>query len=90
MLLLTQGNALQIPLADNSVHCVVTSPPYWGLRDYGIGDQLGLEPTPEQFVENMVAAAARFKAYEQPVKGAKAEYRLHVYDSECKRCRNDD
>jgi DNA modification methylase len=54
-LLLTQGNALQIPLADESVHCVVTSPPYWGLRDYGISDQLGLEPTPEQYVANMVA-----------------------------------
>ena len=33
-LLLTQGNALRIPLADESVHCVVTSPPYWGLRKY--------------------------------------------------------
>lgn len=38
-----------------SVHCVVTSPPYWGLRDYGQPGQLGLEPTPEQYVENMVA-----------------------------------
>jgi len=39
-----------------SVHCVVTSPPYWGLRDYGIGEKgLGLEPTPELFVEAMVA-----------------------------------
>jgi len=37
-LLLTQGNALQIPLADESVHCVVTSPPYWGLRSYS-GEQ---------------------------------------------------
>lgn len=37
-----------------SVHCVVTSPPYWGLRDYGIEDQLGLEPTLEGYVENMV------------------------------------
>ncbi len=55
MLLLTQGNALKIPLADESVHCVVTSPPYWGLRDYGIGGQLGLEPTPEEYVANMVA-----------------------------------
>lgn len=34
--------------------CVVTSPPYWGLRDYGHADQLGLEPTPEQYVANMV------------------------------------
>jgi len=38
-----------------SVHCVVTSPPYWGLRDYGEAGQLGLEPTPEAYVESMVA-----------------------------------
>ena len=60
-LLLTQGNALTIPLADESVHCVVTSPPYWGLRDYGIGDQLGLEPTPEEYVANMVAVFREIK-----------------------------
>jgi len=42
-------------LPDESVHCVVTSPPYWGLRDYGAEGQLGLEATPEQYVENMVA-----------------------------------
>jgi DNA modification methylase len=38
-----------------SVHCVVTSPPYWGLRDYGQPGQLGLEPTPEEYVADMVA-----------------------------------
>jgi DNA modification methylase len=38
-----------------SVNCVVTSPPYWGLRDYGTPGQLGLEPTPEAYVESMVA-----------------------------------
>jgi DNA modification methylase len=38
-----------------SVHMVVTSPPYWGLRDYGSPGQLGLEPTPEAYVESMVA-----------------------------------
>lgn len=32
----------------------VTSPPYWGLRDYGVAGQIGLEPTPEQFVATMV------------------------------------
>jgi site-specific DNA-methyltransferase (adenine-specific) len=37
-----------------SVHCVVTSPPYWGLRDYGVVGQLGLETTPEEYVANMV------------------------------------
>jgi DNA modification methylase len=33
-------------LPERSVHCCVTSPPYWGLRDYGSAGQLGLEPTP--------------------------------------------
>ena len=41
-------------LPDQSVHCVVTSPPYFGLRDYGHGDQIGLEPTPDEFVAAMV------------------------------------
>ena len=41
-------------LPDRSIHCCVTSPPYWGLRDYGTSDQLGLEETPEEYVENMV------------------------------------
>lgn len=42
-------------IPDESVHCVVTSPPYWGLRDYGVEGQLGLEATPEENVERMVA-----------------------------------
>lgn len=42
-------------LPNQSVHCCVTSPPYWGLRDYGVDGQLGLEPTPEVYVANMVA-----------------------------------
>ena len=41
-------------LPDASVHCVVTSPPYWGLRDYGVTGQLGLEPTPDEHVAAMV------------------------------------
>lgn len=40
--------------ADESVQCVVTSPPYWGLRDYGVDGQLGLESTPEEYVAKMV------------------------------------
>lgn len=36
------------------VQCIVTSPPYWGLRDYGVDGQLGLEPTLREFVDNMV------------------------------------
>lgn len=41
-------------LESNSIHCCVTSPPYWGLRDYGIDGQLGLEKTPQEYVEKLV------------------------------------
>lgn len=40
-------------LPEKSVRTVVTSPPYWGLRDYGNDGQLGLEATPQEFVENL-------------------------------------
>ena len=53
--MIINGNAVHLPLAGNSVQCVVTSPPYWGLRDYGTDGQIGLEPTPEEYVANMVA-----------------------------------
>jgi DNA modification methylase len=42
-------------IEDESVHCCVTSPPYWGLRDYGADGQIGLEKTPEEFVAKLVA-----------------------------------
>lgn len=41
-------------LADQSVHCCVTSPPYWGLRDYGFAEQIGLEATPEEWCTRLV------------------------------------
>jgi DNA modification methylase len=41
--LLIQAESRAVPLADTSVHCIVTSPPYWGLRDYTVEGQLGLE-----------------------------------------------
>ena len=41
-------------IPDESVQCCVTSPPYWGLRDYGHDGQLGLEKTPEEYVQKMV------------------------------------
>ena len=41
-------------LPDASVNCCVTSPPYWGLRDYGHEGQIGLEKTPEEYVARMV------------------------------------
>ena len=42
-------------LPDASVQCCVTSPPYFNLRDYGVAGQIGLEPTPDAFVAEMVA-----------------------------------
>jgi DNA modification methylase len=53
---LKNGDALEVlkTLPDSSVHCCVTSPPYWGLRDYGHDGQIGLESTPEAYVARMV------------------------------------
>ena len=48
-------------LPDSSVHCCVTSPPYFGLRDYGCEDQIGLEQTPDAFVEELVAVFREVK-----------------------------
>lgn len=48
-------------LPDESVHCVVTSPPYFGLRDYGVDGQIGLEETPSAFVDVMVAVFAEVR-----------------------------
>lgn len=41
-------------MPDESVDCVVTSPPYFGLRDYGVSGQIGLEPTPTEYVSELV------------------------------------
>ena len=57
MIRVLQGDCREVlrTLPDASVHCCVTSPPYFGLRDYGIAEQIGLEPTPAEYVEQMVA-----------------------------------
>ena len=53
--IITGDCRIEIPkLDDNSIDCIMTSPPYWGLRDYGHSDQLGLESTPEEYLENML------------------------------------
>lgn len=56
MIELHLGDCLNVlrAMPDNSVHCCVTSPPYWGLRDYGHDGQIGLEDTPEAYVARMV------------------------------------
>lgn len=45
-------------ISDGSVQTCITSPPYWGLRDYGNDDQIGLESTPDEYVASMVAVFA--------------------------------
>ena len=52
-----QGDCIEVmrTLPAESVNCVVTSPPYWGLRDYGHAGQIGLERTPEEYVASLVA-----------------------------------
>jgi DNA modification methylase len=54
---LFQGDVLDVlaALPAESVQCVVTSPPYWGLRCYGVDGQIGQEPTPEEYLDKMVA-----------------------------------
>ena len=55
-----EGGALERlkTLPAESVHCVVTSPPYYGLRNYGVEGAYGLEPTPEEHIDNLVAVFA--------------------------------
>jgi len=58
-----QGDALTVlkTLPDEIFDCCITSPPYWRLRNYGIEGQLGLEKTPEEYVEKLVAVFREVK-----------------------------
>lgn len=58
-----QGDSLEVlkTFDDEIVDCVVTSPPYWGLRDYGVSGQIGLEPTLEDFLVKMLAITKELK-----------------------------
>lgn len=51
-----QGDSLEVlkKMPDECINSCITSPPYWGLRDYGVRGQLGLEKTPEEYVAKMV------------------------------------
>ena len=53
---LHHGDALEVlgTLPERSVHCCVTSPPFWALRDYQVDGQIGLEETPEEWCANLV------------------------------------
>ena len=55
--MIIQGDCLTVlkTLESKSVNCCVTSPPYYGLRDYGVDGQIGLESTPEEYIIRLVA-----------------------------------
>lgn len=71
-------------LPEGSVQTCVTSPPYWGLRDYGVDGQLGLEKTPEEFVEKLVAI---FREVRRVLKDDGTLW-LNFGDSWCKKTKN--
>lgn len=53
---LYQGNCLDVlkQISNESVQCCITSPPYYGLRDYGTDEQIGLEETPDEYIKRLV------------------------------------
>lgn len=53
-------------LPDGCVDCIVTSPPYYGLRDYGVDGQIGLEETPEAFIEQLVSVFRELRRVLKP------------------------
>jgi len=53
-------------LSDNSIDCIVTSPPYWGLRNYNVEGQIGLEPTLEEYLEKLLQITAELKRILKP------------------------
>ena len=55
------ADARAIPLRDNSVDLVVTSPPYWLKRDYEVDGQIGQESTPQEYVDNLVDCMKEWK-----------------------------
>ena len=76
-----QGDAREVlkTLPDNSINCCVTSPPYWGLRDYGVEGQFGLEKTPEEYVSKMVEV---FREVKRVLRGDGTLW-LNLGDSYC-------
>lgn len=74
------GDALAMlrQMQDESVQCCITSPPYWGLRDYGIEGQYGLETTPDEYIQKMVELFAEVN---------RAQY-IRIYDEMLKRMKD--
>jgi DNA modification methylase len=69
------GDALGVlkTFSDNFINCVMTSPPYWGLRDYGVSGQLGLEKTLNEYIDKLCDIFDEVKA-----NGMKAQGNHHI------------
>lgn len=63
-----QGDALKVlsTLPGEMIDCVVTSPPYWGLRDYGVDGQIGLEEQPKEYINKIVSVFDEIKRVLKP------------------------
>ena len=57
------GDCLEVlkDFPDESINCVITSPPYWAVRDYGVDNQIGLEEHPQQYIDKIVAVMKECK-----------------------------
>lgn len=66
-------------LPDESVHCCVTSPPYYALRDYGLDAQIGREDTPEEYIERLIAVFHELKR----VLRSDGTFWLNIADTYC-------
>jgi DNA modification methylase len=66
--MILQGDCLEVlkTLSSESVDCCVTSPPYYGLRDYGHDSQIGLESTPDEYVSKLVQVFSEVKRILKP------------------------
>lgn len=65
---LYRGDAAEIlsSMQADSVHCIITSPPYYGQRDYGVDGQLGLEEHPQMYIDKLVAIFHQAKRVLKP------------------------
>ena len=66
-------------LPAESVHCCVTSPPYYALRDYGMDAQIGREDTPEQYIARLVEVFRELKRVLRP----DGTFWLNIADTYC-------
>ena len=75
------GDSLEVlkTLPDNSIDCCVTSPPYYGLRDYGEDGQIGREATPEEYIDRLVSVFHEVKRVLRP----EGTFWLNIADSYC-------